>query len=182
MRKKLIWLLILALAVVWFFFYGGKGMVMKFFYPMQYSEYVEKYSKEYELDKYLVYAVINTESKFDEKAVSGAGAVGLMQLMEETAKDCNEKGELGYDIPRQLSEAEANIEIGCYYLKYLKDKFGEIELALMAYNGGPDNVESWLEDVRYSDGEGGLKITPYEETNEYVKKVMKNYKRYKEIY
>ena len=183
LTKTIVWLLILVLAFVWFFFYGGKSMLLQYFYPIRYEEYVEKYSKEYELDKYLVYAVIQTESKFDPNAKSDVGAVGLMQLMEETAKECNEKAEFGYNIPDELENPEVNIRIGCYYLnRLLKILDDNKELALIAYNGGLGNVEKWLDNEEYSDGQGGLNITPYQETNDYVDKVLRSYKRYREIY
>ncbi len=179
----MVWLLILVLAIVWFFFYGGKSMLLKYFYPIEYSEYVEEYSAEYNLDKYLVYAVIQTESKFDPDAVSEAGAVGLMQLMEETANECNEKEDFGYTIPEDLKDPEKNIRMGCYYLSRLLKIFDEDkELALFAYNGGIGNVEKWLDDEEYADGKGGLDISPYQETNDYVDKVLRSYKRYREIY
>ncbi len=158
-------------------------MLLQYFYPRQYSEYVEEYSAKYDLDKYLVYAVIQTESKFDPDAVSDAGAVGLMQLMEETAKECNEKAEFGYNIPQDLTDPEKNIQIGCYYLSRLLKIFNnDKELALFAYNGGIGNVEKWLNNEEYADGKGGLDITPYQETNNYVDKVLRSYKRYREIY
>ncbi len=183
LTKTIVWLLILTLAFVWFFFYGGKAMLLQYFYPIKYEEYVEKYSAEYEIDKYLIYAVIQTESKFDPNAKSDAGAVGLMQLMENTAKECNEKAEFGYNIPDELRNPEVNIRIGCYYLNRLLKIFDDNkELALTAYNGGLGNVEKWLDDEEYSDGQGGLNITPYQETNDYVDKVLRSYKRYREIY
>lgn len=158
-------------------------MLLQYFYPKQYEEHVEKYSKEYDIDKYLVYAVIQTESKFDPNAVSDAGAIGLMQIMEETAAECNEKENFGYNIPQDLKDPEVNIHIGCYYLSRLLDIFDDNkELALIAYNGGMGNVKKWLVDEDYADGEGGLNITPYKETNDYVDKVLKSYKRYREIY
>ncbi len=181
--KSIVWLLVLALAVVWFFFYGGRTMLLEYFYPIEYEEFVEKYSKEYELDEFFVYAVIHTESKFDEGAVSEAGAIGLMQIMEETAIECNEKAKFGYNIPEDLMSPEANIRIGCYYLNKLLNTFnGDKELALIAYNGGLGNAYKWLDDDEYADGDGGIDITPYKETNEYVDKVMKSYERYREIY
>ncbi len=180
--KGVIWLLIIALAVVWFFFYGGKKVLLKHFYPKNYEEYVHKYAKEYDLDEYLVYAVIQTESHFDENAVSDAGAIGLMQIMEETAAECNEKENFGYNIPKDLKKPEVNIRLGCYYLSRLMKIFDDEELALTAYNGGIGNVKKWLDDDNFSNGDGGLEITPYKETNDYVKKVLKSYQRYREIY
>ena len=182
MLKKLAWFLVLILAIIWFFFYGGKKMFLQFFYPIQYEEYVEKYSSEYDLDKYLVYAVIHSESKFDENAVSDAGAIGLMQLLEETASDYNTKGKFDYNLPEQLKEPEVNIRLGCYYLSELMQRFKKRDLAIMAYNAGPGNVEEWLMNDMFSDGNGGLHSTPFKETNDYVDKVLKSYKRYKEIY
>lgn len=158
-------------------------MLLQYFYPIKYEEYVEKYAEEYEIDKYLIYAVIQTESKFDPNAKSDVGAIGLMQLMEDTAKECNEKAEFGYNIPDDLINPEVNIRIGCYYLNRLLKIFDDNkELALTAYNGGLGNVEKWLDDEEYSDGQGGLNITPYQETNDYVDKVLKSYKRYRDIY
>lgn len=180
--KTLVWLIIIILAIVWFFFYGGKKTLLQYFYPKQYEEYVVKYAAEYDIDKYLVFAVIQTESKFDPEIVSDAGAVGLMQLMEETAAECNEKAQFGYDIPVDLTDPEANIRIGCYYLSCLLDIFGDEELALIAYNGGMGNVSKWLDDEKFANGSGGLDFTPYKETNDYVDKVMKSYKRYRAIY
>ncbi|MBE7011053.1 MAG: lytic transglycosylase domain-containing protein [Ruminococcaceae bacterium] len=183
MKKKLVLVFILILAVLWFFFYGGKKILLGYFYPIKYEESVEKYAEEYELDKYLVYAIIKTESKFDEKAVSDAGAVGLMQIMEDTAKECNDKGNFGYNIPDMLSEPDVNIRLGCYYFSELVKQFDEnTDLAIMAYNAGPENVEKWRKNPEFYDGSGGLKSTPFEETNQYLEKVMKNYERYKEIY
>ncbi len=181
--KTLISLFGIAFLLIWFLFYGGKATLLQYFYPQKYSEYVDKYSEEYDIDKYLVYAVIQTESKFDPNAVSESGAIGLMQLMEETARECNEKEKFGYNIPDDLKDPEKNIRMGCYYLSRLLEVFNDDEeLALAAYNGGMGNVEKWLDNDKYADGKGGLDITPYPETNDYVDKVLKSYERYREIY
>ena len=67
---------------------------MKKIYPLKYSEYVEKYSEEYNIDKYLVYAIIKAESNFKENAKSTSNAVGLMQIMEATAFETAKKMDL----------------------------------------------------------------------------------------
>ena len=160
-------------------------MLLEYFYPIQYEEYVEKYSNEYELDKYLVYAVIHTESKFDETAISEKGAVGLMQLMEKTASECNEKAKFGYNIPEDLVDPEANIRIGCYYLNKLSKAFNNNEkLILASYNAGMGNVYKWLDNEVYLDEneELDVKKIPISETKEYVNKALKSYERYREIY
>lgn len=152
-------------------------------YPIKYKEYVEKYSRKYDLDKYLVYAVIRTESKFDQYAVSSAGAYGLMQLQEETASDCARKLKMKVALPDDLYDPDINIHLGTYYLSWLLKRYdGNIDLAIAAYNGGIGNVDSWLNDNRYSDGSGGLKNIPFGETENYVTGVSASYAKYKEIY
>ncbi len=64
-----------------------QDILMEKFYPLPYAEYVDKYAKKYEIDKFLVYAIIKTESNFKEEAVSASNAKGLMQLMENTAEE-----------------------------------------------------------------------------------------------
>jgi len=162
---------------------AGRDALLEFMYPVKYSDIVEKNSEKFGLDKYLVYSVIRTESKFKEAAVSDAGAKGLMQLMDETAKECNEKGGFGYNIPDEILDPEVNITLGCYYLKKLIDTYyGDISLAITAYNGGTGNVGKWLKDSELSDGDGGLLDIPFEETKGYLDKVLATYDKYKEIY
>ena len=152
-------------------------------YPIKYQNLVEKHAKKYDLDKYLVYAVIKTESGFDQYAVSKAGAYGLMQLQTETASDGAKKLKMDVTLPDDLYEPDINIHIGTYYLSWLLDKYdGDISLAVAAYNGGIGNVDSWLKDDRYSDGKGGLASIPFAETRGYVEGVNSSYEKYKEIY
>ncbi len=151
---------------------------LRLFYPVKHIEIIEKYSGEYNLDKYTVMAVISTESKFDEDAISHKNAKGLMQLKDETALWCMEQFEIpsdGYDI----HTPKLNIRIGCAYLNYLKDKFGDENLALASYNAGEGNVSKWL---KKSDRDSVLKSIPYEETENYVKTVNKRTKIYRYLY
>lgn len=152
-------------------------------YPTTYERYVEKYAKKYDMDKYLIFAVIRTESKFDRYAVSGAKAYGLMQIQKETASDCARKLDMKAEFPDDLYDPDINIHIGTYYLKTLLDKYdGDISLAVAAYNSGSGNVDSWLKDDRYSDGSGGLSEIPFPETAGYVTGVNASYAKYKELY
>ena len=152
-------------------------------YPIKYQEIVEEYAKEFEVDKYLVYSVIRVESKFDQYAVSGAGAKGLMQLQDETAEECAAKLKKQVKVPDDLYDPEVNIMLGSYYLSHLIQLFdGDIEKAVMAYNGGPGNVKKWLDDETLSDGKGGLATIPFGETENYVKSVLSSYKMYQKLY
>ncbi len=147
--------------------------------PVKFSEQVEMYSDEYGLDRYLVYSVISVESDFDKNAESSAGALGLMQIMPETADWMNSKYSLAInDI--DLFSPDTNIRIGCCYLSYLTKRFGSTELALIAYNGGEGNVREWLK--KYSSDGVTLDTIPYKETANYVKKVTTRYEIYSRIY
>lgn len=117
-----------------------------------FNEIIKKASKKYGVDERVIAAVIDQESSFDQKAVSSAGAQGLMQLMPATAES------LGVDNP---FDAEQNIMAGTKYLRQKLDEFGgSLPLALAAYNAGSGAVNKY----------GG--IPPYKETRNYVTKVM----------
>lgn len=176
-------LIILFTVLLLYFTVGeGKTVIMQQIYPVKYQEYVEKWADEYSLDRYLVYSVIKVESGFDPDAESHVGAKGLMQLMDKTAEECNIKGGFGYNIPNDLFEPEKNIRVGCSYLRKLMDTYGNMELAITAYNAGTGNVKKWLQNDELSDGKGGLLSIPYEETDKYVDKVMKAYETYMRLY
>ena len=137
-----------------------------FIFQRKYSEIVETYAVEYDLDTPLVYSVIKAESNFDTNAVSKAGAKGLMQLLPSTAKWIAEK--LGDVFDEQLLfDPDFNIKYGCFYLRYLIDKFGDIDTAVCAYNAGETAVRLWLNES----GELDETKIDYEETKKYLEKI-----------
>ncbi|MCI5752213.1 MAG: lytic transglycosylase domain-containing protein [Oscillospiraceae bacterium] len=153
-------------------------------YPEKYSHFVEKYSAENGLDKYFVYAVIKTESNFDPQAVSEAGAVGLMQIMEDAfdwvqyrmGEEC--AGEEYSD----LYDPETNIKYGTYLLRLLYEEYGSEETAAAAYHTGRGNVNSWLDDKSISSDGKTLENIPSSVTEHYVHKVMTAYEGYNNLY
>ncbi len=156
--------------------------IKKAVYPLEHRNIIQSCSMEYNLDPYFVMAVISAESRFDQNANSHKGAMGLMQITEQTAKWCIEHFELDADI-NDIYKPEVNILIGCAYLDYLADIFdGETETVIAAYNAGQGNVKNWLNDRRYSDDGKTLKVIPFDETKVYVEKVIKRYGVYKDLY
>lgn len=144
-----------------------------YFLPKRYRESVLLSACE---DKILVYAVIRAESGFVESAVSGKGAVGLMQIKPSTAEYIR----LKYSLPEgDLKDGEYNILIGGTYLKYLSERFSDFTAVVAAYNAGEGKVKGWLNDKTYSPDGVALSSTPYAETNGYVARVKKFYKFYK---
>ena len=150
----------------------------KLIYPRKYSNYVEKYSEEYNIDENLVYSVMKAESKFNKDVVSHKGAKGLMQISDITRDWAIEELQLG-DI--DIFDPDINIKIGCWYLNKLYKQFGTLDLAIAAYNGGSGNVRNWLGNEEYSKN-GELYNIPFPETSNYVVKVKKNYENYNMLY
>lgn len=123
-----------------------------------YRKTIKRYAKKYQVNPAMVQAIISVESCFNRKAVSRAGAQGLMQLMPATAKT------LG--VIDSFNSIE-NIKGGIKYFSKLMKRFDNATLALAAYNAGPGAV------AKYNG------IPPYKETQQYVKRVLKRYQRYR---
>lgn len=179
----LILILVLALGFILFKIVRVQDIVLKAIYPTEFSEYVEKYAEENNVDKYLVYAIIKAESNFNPEVTSGSGAKGLMQLMEETAI---ERSNVIYDeavASHDLYDPETNIALGCSYFAYLLGLYdGNTVLALTAYNAGLGNVEQWIKNEIIKPDGSDIENIPYKETNNYVRKILNSYQMYLKIY
>ncbi len=151
----------------------------KYVYPLKYKELVFEYADYYGLERALVFAVIKTESSFNPNAESKKGAVGLMQITKKTGEYIAQKlGVEKYD----LKNNDNNINFGCYYIKYLYARFKNMDTALVAYNAGEGNVSLWLMDKNLSKDGNTLTSIPFEESREYIKKIHKNFEKYKKLY
>lgn len=156
-------------------------LCMKAVYPLRYREQIEKYSKEYELNEFLIMALIKAESNYIYDAHSGV-ASGLMQITDETALWIAEKMSLDFS-KEDIKNPEINIKMGCFYLSYLLDYYkGDETLALAAYNAGMGNVNRWLSDKEYSKTGKSLDKIPFEETRNYIEKIDKFKKIYISLY
>ena len=172
----IICLCILVCFAVYFFRSGDRV------YPRDYRIEVEKYAALNELDENLVYALIKAESDFDLDAVSSKGAVGLMQLMPETAQWAADKMGIEYD-ESLLTDSEYNIKIGTWYLKRLIIYYeNDINKAIAAYNGGEGNVDEWLADGTWDGTLANAGDIPFEETGNYLSKVTAYYEEYQALY
>ncbi len=151
-------------------------------HPIRYSEYVETYAAQNDIDKYLVYAVIKTESGYKPDAVSNVGARGLMQIMEDTFDWIKYRLDDETTEYSDMFEPEDNIRYGCYLLGYLYDEFGNIDATMAAYHAGRGNVNEWLADPRYSSDGVHLDVIPISDTAHYVDKINKAMDTYIELY
>jgi len=181
--KIIKWILIIAGIIFILAVVGRYYLIPEILLPTKYSGYVEKYADEYNIDKYLVYSVIRTESGFNNEAVSNKSAKGLMQITESTGKWAAEKIGIADFDAEALHDPETNIRIGCWYLSYLLSQFnGELSTALAAYNAGDGKVREWLENNDYSSDGIILDTIPYEETLNYVNRVSMTLYLYLKVY
>ena len=181
--KFIITLLILA-SIIFILFKVIKidDIIMKKLYPLKYSEYVEKYAKEYNIDKYMVYAIIKAEINFNENAKSSSDAIGLMQIMETTAIETARKMNLEVT-EEDLFKPDLNINIGLKYFTYLLNQYdNNYPLAIIAYNAGMGNVDAWIKDGTIKEDGTDIENVPFKETNNYVRKILRDYEIYKGLY
>jgi len=153
-------------------------------YPISYQDEIKRNARHYELDPLLIAAIIRVESNYKLTAVSRKGAVGIMQIMPDTAAWILKKEDFG-DITVEDAgrEAHAGIALGSWYVKELNRQFnGDLVKSLAAYNAGPGKVKSWLENGVWDGGEQTISDIPYGETRHYVQRVLYYYKKYQDIY
>jgi soluble lytic murein transglycosylase len=149
---------------------------------MPYSDTGHAAAAEFNVDPLLIWAVMREESRYDPTAVSYVGARGLMQLMPSTQTWIAEQMAQEY-APGDAFHPEPNIRMGAWYLRYLLDHFkGDLDLAIMAYNGGAASVDSWQKDPLVTDRDDLLRWVGYGETREYLERVSLSYRVYQELY
>ena len=178
-------LVFLAIIILMFTIYKALNIeerILKYLYPIKFEEEVYKYSEELDIDPMLTFAIIKTESNFKEQVVSRSGAIGIMQLMESTAKEQAKKLDIKYS-KEILYDAEINLKIGLNYFNTLLDYYNQnYILAFAAYNAGLGNVEKWIANGTIKNDGSDIENIPFKETNMYVRKIIKNYEIYKKLY
>jgi soluble lytic murein transglycosylase len=163
--KKLLALLVVGVALGGSFAYVRStepGWWVRIWYPLRYETIVRGHARNYRLDPALLAAVIYQESKFRAHARSSSGAIGLMQLLPDTAKGIAvHTGGSRFRVA-DLDDPEINVRYGSWYLRHLLDRYGDERTALAAYNAGQQNVDRWR-----AQGAG----IEFSETRHYVKRV-----------
>jgi len=154
---------------------------LKLMYPKKYDQKIRFYSELYGFPGELFTGLIRTESAFTHDIISYAGAVGLSQLMPETAEEQARKLKL-YN--PDLSDPETNIHIGSSYLKWVIDRdwTDNLSEALIAYNAGGGNLRRWKRLYPTYRAELFAEAIPYKETRNYVKKVLTSSIIYGSVY
>ena len=182
MKKTVI--IIILIALIYFLLFKVikiQDIIYRAVYPKLYSTEVSKYAEEYGVDENLVYAIIKAESNFNEHAVSRSNAVGLMQLMYDTATDIATIVNIEID-EEKLLDPDININLGTKYISMLIAKYGNIEVALASYNAGSGNVDNWIANGTIRADGSNIENVPYNETNNYVRKILRDYKIYSDFW
>ena len=185
MKNKKILIIIAIIVIVIVFLIFARIPILKIMYPRTYEEAVLIYSEKYNVDKNLILALIKAESNFDEDAISNRNAIGLMQLMEESAQDVANRNRIELDdenIKEELRDVYKNIEIGTAYIASLLEQYENTEVALAAYNAGIGTVDNWIEKGIIKKDGTDIENIPYKETNYYVRKILRDYEIYQELY
>ena len=150
-------------------------------HPRDFSEYVVKYSEEYGVPEYILYAVIKTESNFESNRLSETGEIGLMQISPETfdwlltlTKEDQDAGIL-YD-------PETNVRYGAYMLSYLYTEYSRWNTVFAILEAGQDTVDAWMLDRDLVDELGNLVEFPDEDTENYVNQVNETMEVYRSLY
>lgn len=188
MKRKRIKIAAIALAVALVLAVGGvvlyyaQDALLKAAYPLKYESIISTYADEYDLPPSLIYAVIHTESRFKEDAESRVGAKGLMQLMDSTYEWIQTKFSEDPEPLDRIFEPEINIRCGAKVLDVLQDMFKDLKTVIAAYNAGNGTVSKWLKDPACSADGKTLTHIPFEETANYVKRVLSARERYQTLY
>lgn len=157
------------------------NMVRGLFFPVNYAERIDDAAERYGVDEHLIAAVIRCESGWSDTARSGAGAIGLMQLMPETAQDISAMGLVDTKrfSPNNLTDPATNIEYGTAQLSYLQSQLSTTDEVIAAYNAGLGTVQSWIS----TPGSAGIpEAITYPETAHYVQRVNEALRQYTKYY
>jgi len=160
-----------------------KDYVYYLLYPYGFKEYIDKYSRQFNIDPLFVLAVIREESRFQPDAGSYAGALGLMQIIPKTGKGIASQLGISNFSSQMLLDPEISIRMGSYYLSKQLESFNQNKYyACGAYNGGPGSMNSWISSWGDKDIDEFIEYVSYDETRNYIKKVMGSYFFYQMLY
>ncbi|MDL2219716.1 lytic transglycosylase domain-containing protein [Ruminococcaceae bacterium OttesenSCG-928-O06] len=153
-------------------------------YPRRYTVEVEHWAAEYELDPLLLYAFVRTESSFNAKAESSAGARGLMQMTEDTFDWIKSRiARTEAVVYEDLYDADTAIRFGACFLSLCLQRYhGDVGTAAAAYHSGWTTVDNLLQDEQYSADGKTLTEFPYRQMNHYVNKITQCYQKYQKLY
>lgn len=180
-KKRVLLLLFIGLLLLLFLKSEWLG---RWIYPIEYIEDIRASAANYDVDPYLVAAIIRVESNFQTGRESHKGALGIMQIMPDTAGWIADKAKFKHvTLDDVRNRADVSIQMGTWYIQSLEKQFNHRRpLVIAAYNAGPGNVSRWLNEQIWDGEMDSLQDIPFGETRRYVQKVMYYYDKYKDLY
>jgi len=176
-RNNSLVLLLIIFTVIW------HKPILRIYFVLDFKEKIIAASKQKQVDPALISAIVFVESRFNPKAQSSKGALGLMQVMPQTGKWVAEKIALPDFTDHNLLNPNLNIDIGIWYFRYLIDHFNQNEaLALAAYNAGMGYVERWIQSKLWDGNLVQLEKIPFPETRKYLFRIYFLKKVYRYLY
>ncbi|WP_166242262.1 lytic transglycosylase domain-containing protein [Paenibacillus turpanensis] len=189
-RKKRLYALLFVIILL-ILFYNSEWL-SRWLYPIPYREDIEISAQNYDVDPMLIAAIIRVESNYKPDTLSKKGAVGLMQVMPDTAEWIVTQAGFADLTNEKLERPDVNIEVGAWYIRSLMQQFAKdvqngnvedrIAIVAAAYNAGPGSVRKWLNAKTWDGQVVNLQKIPFGETRHYIQRVLYYYKKYVQIY
>lgn len=181
LRRKRIYAVLLLLILSLLFY--KSDWLQKWLYPIRFEQDIQVSAENNKVDPFLIAAIIRVESNFRSDVQSIKGAVGVMQLMPDTASWVVDKSGYSPLTMDALYRPDVNIELGARYLQLLGQQYqGNPNVVIAAYNAGPGNVSKWLNAGTWDGSREQVDRIPFGETRHYVERVHYYYGKYSRIY
>ena len=177
-------LLVFTLAVAAVVLFMKSDWIEKLMYPIHYREDIRASASNYEVDPHLLAAIIRSETNFQTGRESSKGALGIMQIMPDTADWIIDQAQFtAVSMDDIHHRADVSIEMGSWYMQSLNKQFDQNQIAAVAaYNAGPGNVKRWMTERVWDGTLEQLSDVPFGETRHYIKRVFYYYDKYKSLY
>ncbi|MDF2722332.1 MAG: lytic transglycosylase [Paenibacillus sp.] len=181
LRKKRVFALLFLFFVCLLFI--RSDWLERWIYPIRYVDDIAISAKNYDVDPFIIAAIIRVETNFNPSKVSSKGAIGIMQLMPGTAEWIVERAGYADETSQSLHRVDVNIEVGAWYIKSLYNQFDSNRAAVLAsYNAGPGNAKKWLDQGLWDGTIEHIGQIPYGETRHYIQRVLYYYDKYADLY
>src|SRR5207248_3301455 len=142
-------------------------------YPIYYQQEIKQSAENHNIDPFLIAALIRVETNYQYHLESKKGAIGIMQLMPDTAMWIVESSNAGPHSMDDLVKVDININLGAWYISWLTKHYnGNLLYAIAAYNAGQGNVNKWKQSQTWDGTEAGINQIPFGETRHYVQRIL----------
>jgi soluble lytic murein transglycosylase len=179
-KKRMFALLLICFLIILFM---NSSFIGRKMYPIYYQKEIKQSAENHNIDPFLIAAMIRVETNYKYHLESKKGAIGIMQLMPDTASWIVEAANFEPQTPEDLLKVDVNINLGAWYMKWLTKHYnGNIVYAVAAYNAGQGNVNKWKENGVWDGTEANIDQIPFGETRHYVQRVLYYYHKYQKLY